>query len=179
MRISTITNWAYGATFLLSLASGASLYLASGAEDRERAAVAERMRFDGLTESVVEDSLRLSEAARDYVISGNPGDLVSRWEFRRFPNARRMFERSRRHRGSRAARRSGSMNPREDIPGLVAIHGSTGFLFEAVAKSVALNTRMVSVLPARIGSAGGWLPFEAQVGAGSGGVPCKRSECCS
>ena len=37
MRLATITNWAYGATVALSLVSGATMLLASGAQDRERA----------------------------------------------------------------------------------------------------------------------------------------------
>ena len=41
MRLSTITNWAYGATVLLTLASGTTMLFASGAEQRERAAVAQ------------------------------------------------------------------------------------------------------------------------------------------
>lgn len=36
MRLATITNWAYGATVVLTLISGTTMLLASGAQDRER-----------------------------------------------------------------------------------------------------------------------------------------------
>ncbi len=76
MRIATITNWAYGATVFLTMASGATMLMASGAEERERAAVAQRARFDQLTASVEEDAFRLTEQAREYVISGDPAHLI-------------------------------------------------------------------------------------------------------
>lgn len=76
MRIATITNWAYGATLLLTAVSGATMLMASNAEDRERAAVEQRARFDHLTEALVEDTYRLTEQARLYVISGDPSHLI-------------------------------------------------------------------------------------------------------
>jgi diguanylate cyclase (GGDEF)-like protein len=76
MRIATITNWAYGATLLLTAVSGATMLMASKAEDRERAAVEQRVRFDQLTEGLVEDTYRLTEQARLYVISGDPSHLI-------------------------------------------------------------------------------------------------------
>jgi len=42
MRIATITNWAYGITVALTLVSGGAMLLASQADERERAAVAQR-----------------------------------------------------------------------------------------------------------------------------------------
>ncbi len=77
MRLSTITNWAYGATVLLTLASGATMLMASGAEERERAAVAQRQQFDQLTASLEEDVYRLTEQARGYVVTGDPSHLVA------------------------------------------------------------------------------------------------------
>jgi diguanylate cyclase (GGDEF)-like protein len=77
MRLSTITNWAYGATVALTLASGATMLMASGAEQRERAAVAQRQSFDQLTAALEEDVYRLSEHARSYVITGNASHLVA------------------------------------------------------------------------------------------------------
>lgn len=76
MRIATITNWAYGATVALTLVSGATMYFASQAEDRERATVAQRETFDQLTDRTEEDSFRLSDEARLYAINGNPVHLV-------------------------------------------------------------------------------------------------------
>lgn len=76
MRIATITNWAYGATVALTIISGATMLLASGAEDRERAAVEQRARFDELTADVKEDSLILTEQAREYVLTGDPTSLI-------------------------------------------------------------------------------------------------------
>ncbi len=77
MRLSTITNWAYGATVFLTLASGATMLMASGAEEGERAAVAQRQQFDQLTASLEKDVYRLTEQARGYVITGDPSHLVA------------------------------------------------------------------------------------------------------
>jgi diguanylate cyclase (GGDEF)-like protein len=76
MRIATITNWAYGATLLLTVVSGTTMLLASGAEERERTAVEERSRFDALTSTIEEDAFRLTEQARDFAITGDPAHLV-------------------------------------------------------------------------------------------------------
>ncbi|QUT08270.1 diguanylate cyclase [Sphingobium phenoxybenzoativorans] len=77
MRIATITNWAYGATVLLTVMSGVTMLLASGAEDRERAAVEQRARFDELTSTLRDDSLRMTEQARSYAVGGNPAHLAA------------------------------------------------------------------------------------------------------
>lgn len=77
MRLSTITNWAYGATVALTLASGATMLMASGAEERERAAVAQRATFDQATATLEEDVYRLTEQARGFVISGDPSHLIA------------------------------------------------------------------------------------------------------
>lgn len=76
MRIATITNWAYGITVALTLASGATMLLAALAEQAERASVAQRERLDQLTNTVEEDAFRLSDEARLYSVSGNPSHLV-------------------------------------------------------------------------------------------------------
>ncbi|MET0370282.1 MAG: sensor domain-containing diguanylate cyclase [Sphingobium sp.] len=76
MRLSTITNWAYGATVALTLASGTTMLLASNAEQRERAAVAQRATFDQLTATLEEDVYRQTEQARDFVITGDPAHLI-------------------------------------------------------------------------------------------------------
>jgi len=77
MRLATITNWAYGATVVLTLASATTMLLASGAELHERAAVAQRYTLDSATSHVEEDVDTLSGLARDYAVSGDPADLVA------------------------------------------------------------------------------------------------------
>ncbi|BAI96574.1 hypothetical protein Sj15T_08870 [Sphingobium sp. TA15] len=77
MRLSTITNYAYGATVALTLASGAVMLMASGAEEKERAAVEQRAVFDQMTAALVEDAYRLTEQARAYVITGDPSHIIA------------------------------------------------------------------------------------------------------
>ena len=77
MRLATITNWAYGVTVALTLASGATMLLASAAQDRERAAVEQRYALDQATSSVDEDVAALSGLARQYAISGGTADLTA------------------------------------------------------------------------------------------------------
>lgn len=72
MRIATITNWAYGATVCLTLASGIVMLLASNADTAERHAVEQRQRFDQLTEDVETDAWAQSDLARLYVIKKDP-----------------------------------------------------------------------------------------------------------
>ncbi len=72
MRIATITNWAYGATVCLTLASGVAMLMASNAEKVERQAVEQRYVFDQLTEEVEADAWALSDLARLYVIKQDP-----------------------------------------------------------------------------------------------------------
>jgi diguanylate cyclase (GGDEF)-like protein len=76
MRIATITNWAYGITVALTLVSGGTMLLASQADMRERAAVAQREQFDQLTDRVKEDALRASDQARLYSVDASPAHLV-------------------------------------------------------------------------------------------------------
>lgn len=75
MRIATITNWAYGATVCLTLASGIIMLLASNADTAERNAVEQRQRFDRLTEDVETDAWAQSDLARLYVIKKDPQTL--------------------------------------------------------------------------------------------------------
>jgi diguanylate cyclase (GGDEF)-like protein len=77
MRLATITNWAYGVTVALTLASGATMLLASSAQDRERAAVEQRYALDQATSGVDEDVAALSGLARQYAISGGAADLTA------------------------------------------------------------------------------------------------------
>lgn len=72
MRIATITNWAYGATVCLTLASGIVMLMASNADNNERQAVMQRQVFDQLTEDVETDTWALSDLARLYVVKKEP-----------------------------------------------------------------------------------------------------------
>ena len=75
MRIATITNWAYGATVCLTLASGVVMLMASHADSVEREAVKQRQQFDQLTENVETDAWMLSDLARLFVIKKEPAFL--------------------------------------------------------------------------------------------------------
>jgi diguanylate cyclase (GGDEF)-like protein len=77
MRLATITNWAYGATVLLTLTSGTTMLLASAASDLERAAVTQRYELDQATSSADEDVAMLSGLARQFAISGGDADLAA------------------------------------------------------------------------------------------------------
>ncbi|SFO03711.1 diguanylate cyclase [Sphingomonas sp. OK281] len=77
MRLVTITNWAYGITVALTLASGTTMLLASSAQDRERAAVNQRYALDRATASIEDDVLALSELARQFAINGETADLLA------------------------------------------------------------------------------------------------------
>ncbi len=70
-----MTNWAYGITVALTLASGLAMLMASNADTAERQAVQQRQIFDQLTEEVETDAWALSDLARTYVINKNPDVL--------------------------------------------------------------------------------------------------------
>jgi diguanylate cyclase (GGDEF)-like protein len=75
MRLVTITNWAYGATVALALAAGGTMLMASGAQEREREAVAQRYVLDRAVSRVGMEAAMLSGLARQYAITGSPEDL--------------------------------------------------------------------------------------------------------
>jgi diguanylate cyclase (GGDEF)-like protein len=77
MRLATITNWAYGVTVVLTLASGTTMLLASAAQEHERTAVAQRHKLDQATSAVGVQIYALTGQAREYVISGDPGQLIA------------------------------------------------------------------------------------------------------
>ena len=76
MRLATITNWAYGATVLLTLVSAGTMIFASMAQEDERAAVAQRYVLDRATSTLSEDVYALTGQARQYVVSGDPTHLI-------------------------------------------------------------------------------------------------------
>lgn len=75
MRIATITNWAYGVTVCLTIASGIVMLMASHADNVERQAVKQRQMFDQLSEEVETDAWMLSDLARLFVIKKAPSVL--------------------------------------------------------------------------------------------------------
>jgi len=93
MRLATITNWAYGATVLFTLASGATMLLASDAQEKERAAVAQRYRLDQGTSQLGAEIYALSGLARQYTISADPTHLeLYKREATRFRQVEDRFE---------------------------------------------------------------------------------------
>lgn len=68
MRISVITNWAYGLTILLTGLSGAAFLMAARAGEVERAAVAQHLSFDVMAEDLAVSSGKLTAEARLYAI---------------------------------------------------------------------------------------------------------------
>ena len=71
MRLSTITNWAYGATVALTLVSGTTMLLASNTQQRERAAVAQRHGLDQATANLEREVFALTDHARQYLNTGD------------------------------------------------------------------------------------------------------------
>jgi diguanylate cyclase (GGDEF)-like protein len=94
MRLATITNWAYGATLLLTFASGATMLLASNVQEQERAAVAQRQRLDQASSKAVAEVSTLSDKAREYVITG---DVIHLENYRREVTTLRSVEERIRH----------------------------------------------------------------------------------
>ncbi|MCJ2181459.1 diguanylate cyclase [Novosphingobium sp. 1949] len=72
MRLATITNWAYGATLVLTLVSGTTMLLAASAQEAERSAVAQRFALDQATEHLEERVSGLTDRARQYLNTGDP-----------------------------------------------------------------------------------------------------------
>ena len=76
MRLATITNWAYGATVVLTIASSTTMLLASNAQQREREAVEQRYRLDQATATLGDDMFALSDRARQYLNTSDATYLV-------------------------------------------------------------------------------------------------------
>src|SRR5262249_6345756 len=75
MRISTITNWAYGVTLLLTGFSGAAFLMAAHAADAERAAVEQHLLFNTLAENLADGAERLTGEARLFAVRGSQRHL--------------------------------------------------------------------------------------------------------
>ncbi len=75
MRISTITNWAYAVTVVLTLLSGAAFILSAHSAFRERTAVETRLRLDELVDQLAQAAEQTSENARLFVMRGEERHL--------------------------------------------------------------------------------------------------------
>lgn len=75
MRITTITNWAYGITVVLTALSGASFMMSSRSALQERAAVEEHLTLDTLAEELALGAELRSDEARLYVMRGEERHL--------------------------------------------------------------------------------------------------------
>jgi diguanylate cyclase (GGDEF)-like protein len=70
MKISTITNWAYGVTVLLTGLSGAAFLMSARAAENERASVEQHLAFDVLAEDLISGTDALTDQARLYAVRG-------------------------------------------------------------------------------------------------------------
>ena len=75
MRISAITNWAYGVTVLLTVLSGTAFILSANSANQERIAVQEHLTLDALGEELALGSEERTDEARLYVIRGEERHL--------------------------------------------------------------------------------------------------------
>ncbi|KNC11285.1 DeoR faimly transcriptional regulator [Klebsiella sp. RIT-PI-d] len=75
MRIATITNFAYIATVVLTIASGVALFMASDADRVERAAVKQSRDFDAATEQLQKEAFAQTSHARLAVIHNEPENI--------------------------------------------------------------------------------------------------------
>lgn len=77
MRLSVITNWAYGATVALTLVSGATMVFATDALERERTVFERSHRLQRAAASLDEEVLHLSDRARQYLDTRDPTYLAA------------------------------------------------------------------------------------------------------
>ncbi|XUY28971.1 diguanylate cyclase [Agrobacterium sp. rho-8.1] len=77
MRISTITNWAYGITVALTAVSGAAFLMSSRSAFEERLAVEEHLTLDTLTEELALEAETRTDEARLYVMRGEDRHLLA------------------------------------------------------------------------------------------------------
>ena len=77
MRISTITNWAYGVTLLLTGVSGAAFIASVRAADQERFAVQQHLTLDDFGEELSIASEKRSDEARLYAMRGADRHLAA------------------------------------------------------------------------------------------------------
>lgn len=70
MRISTITNWAYGLTIVMTLVSSVSFLLSAKAANDERATIEHRLALEEFGDALALESEVRSDEARLYVMRG-------------------------------------------------------------------------------------------------------------
>jgi diguanylate cyclase (GGDEF)-like protein len=75
MRITTITNWAYGVTVVLTALSGSAFIMSSRSAVEERLAVEEHLTLDTLAEELALGAEVRSDEARLYVMRGEARHL--------------------------------------------------------------------------------------------------------
>lgn len=75
MRISTITNWAYSVTLLLTGLSAAAFLMSAKAATDERAAVEQHLTFSSLAETLSLGTEQLSDEARLFAVRGEARHL--------------------------------------------------------------------------------------------------------
>lgn len=75
MRISTITNWAYGLTLVLTAVSAAAFLVSASAAQHERAAVEQHLAFDVVAEDLAVGEEKLTDEARLYAMRGTARHL--------------------------------------------------------------------------------------------------------
>ena len=71
MRISVITNWAYGITVVLTVLSGGAFILSGDSADKERLAVQQRLDLDELGDELALGADERTDAVRLYVMTGD------------------------------------------------------------------------------------------------------------
>jgi diguanylate cyclase (GGDEF)-like protein len=71
MRISTITNWAYGATVVLTGLSAAAFLMAAQASNEARRAVEQHLAYDILAEDLMVGAEKLTDEARLFAMRGD------------------------------------------------------------------------------------------------------------
>jgi diguanylate cyclase (GGDEF)-like protein len=89
MRITSITNWAYGITVVLTALSGGAFMMSSHSALQERAAVEEHLALDTLAEDLALGAELGSDEARLYVMRGDERYLEA---FRAGENSERSRE---------------------------------------------------------------------------------------
>lgn len=77
MRISTITNWAYGLTIAMTLVSSAAFLLSARAAGDERAAVEHRLSLEEFGDALALESEVRSDEARLYAMRGAERHLAA------------------------------------------------------------------------------------------------------
>lgn len=75
MRISTVTNWAYGVTVVLTALSGAAFIMSSRSAVQERVAVEEHLALDSMAEELALGAEVRSDEARLFVMRGEERHL--------------------------------------------------------------------------------------------------------